>query len=53
MQSNKPERVAPDWEEGDDFIQWCRRVSRNAYELSRDRGYNKAIDLLLCGKMGR
>lgn len=45
------ERAAPTYLEGEDFIKWCRRVSRDAFRLAKKHGMNRASELLFSNQM--
>ena len=45
------ERVAQTYLEGEDFIKWCRKVSRRAFLLAKKHGEMKAREILFSNRM--
>lgn len=39
-------RTAPDWKEGEPFIEWCRRVTLQAFKTSEMHGQMNALEFL-------
>ena len=44
-------KVAPTYLEGEDFIKWCRKVSRRAFLLAKKHGETKAREILFSNRM--